>query len=139
MLRRIGAATAVAKGRWSEGGQCRPQLAAWAGMQELHARSLYLQGLLLASPEFVEAKFPGKGDWLRRLQAWSRDQGLDPVQACISFFRSTSLLQVAVIGVTNVAQLQQLAHAWDTAPVLDWTDWACDAPDWVDPRSWGHR
>jgi aryl-alcohol dehydrogenase-like predicted oxidoreductase len=103
---------------------------------ELHARSLYLQGLLLADPDFVEARFPGKGTWLRRLQAWSLANGLDPVQACLSFFRSTPLLRVAVIGVTNAAEWQQLAAAWHSAPVLDWAEWASNDPDWVDPRRW---
>lgn len=106
---------------------------------EIHARSLYLQGLLLSPPEFVEARFPGRGEWVRRLHAWSRGHGMDPVQACVSFFRSMPQLDVAVIGVTGAGEIRQLGRAWDTAPALDWTGWAVDDPAWVDPRRWGKK
>ena len=103
---------------------------------QLHVRSLYLQGLLLAHPQFVEQKFPGKGIWLERMRAWSAAQGLDPVQACMSFFRSSPILNVAVVGMTSPGEFVQLAHAWDTAPILDWREWADDDVTWVDPRNW---
>lgn len=104
---------------------------------EVHARSLFLQGLLLAAPEFAESRFPGRGEWVRRLQAWAGGHGLTPVQACVSFFRSSPSLGVAVIGVTNAQELRQIAQAFATAPVLDWGEWADNDPRWVDPRRWG--
>jgi aryl-alcohol dehydrogenase-like predicted oxidoreductase len=103
---------------------------------QLHVRSLYLQGLLLAKPEFVDARFPGKGDWLRRLRQFCADHGLSPVQACLSFFKSSFALDVAVVGATNVKELLELKQGFDNAPVLDWRDWADNDSLWVDPRRW---
>jgi aryl-alcohol dehydrogenase-like predicted oxidoreductase len=105
---------------------------------QVHARSLYLQGLLLADAEFVEHKFPGKGEWVKRFHDFCRQQDLTSVQACMSFFRSNaSLLDVAVVGVTSVAELRQLKQGLDLAPQLDWQAWAENDPRWVDPRRWG--
>ncbi|MBD9404217.1 aldo/keto reductase [Acidovorax sp. ACV02] len=104
---------------------------------EIHARSLFLQGLLLAPPSFVESRFTGSGEWVRRLQNWSQQQGMSPVQACMSFFRSNPALGVAVIGVTRAEELRQIAKALASAPVLDWSGWANDDPAWIDPRRWG--
>lgn len=103
---------------------------------QLHVRSLYLQGLLLASPEFVEARFPGKGPWLRRLRAFCAEQHLSPVQACMSFFRSNPLLHVAVVGATSSGELRQIRQGFDSAPRMDWGGWAENDPQWVDPRRW---
>ena len=103
---------------------------------EVHARSLYLQGLLLASPEFVEQKFPGKGQWLARLRAFCDRRGMSPLQACLSFFRSCPLMDVAVVGITSVDDMRQLQDAFVTAPLLDWRAWAENDPMWVDPRRW---
>ncbi|MFI8613969.1 aldo/keto reductase [Acidovorax sp. NPDC077693] len=104
---------------------------------EVHARSLFLQGLLLAAPEFAEDRFPGRGKWVRRMHAWAASYGLTPVQACISFFRSNPSLGVAVIGVTSALELRQIAQALVVAPVLDWSEWADQNPCWLDPRRWG--
>ena len=103
---------------------------------QLHARSLYLQGLLLATPEFVEQRFPGKGRWVREFQFFCKQHGMDAVQGCMSFFKSNPMFDVAVVGVTSVLELEQLGHAYDSAPLLDWSAWADNDPLWVDPRRW---
>lgn len=103
---------------------------------QVHVRSLLLQGLLLADATFVEARFPGKGAWMRRLHVWCAAHGLSPLHACLSFFKSTPGIQVAVVGATGPAELTEIAQAYEAAPVRDWRDWADNDPAWVDPRRW---
>lgn len=103
---------------------------------QLHVRSLYLQGLLLATPEFVEKKFPGKGRWVRDFRLFCEQHGMSPVQGCMSFLKSNPVFDVAVVGVTSMLELGQLGQAYDSAPLLDWRAWADNDPLWVDPRRW---
>ena len=103
---------------------------------EVHVRSLYLQGLLLAEPAFVAARFPQQSQWAAALRAECKRVGLSPVEACISFFRSQTAFCTAVIGATCVAEVDALVAAWSTAPAMDWSTWAVPDIAFVDPREW---
>lgn len=103
---------------------------------QLHVRSLYLQGLLLAAPEFVEQKFPGKGRWVHQFRLFCEQHGISQVQGCLSFLKSNPVFDVAVVGVTSVPELVQLDQAYASAPLLDWRALADNDPMWVDPRRW---
>lgn len=106
---------------------------------ELHARSLYLQGLLLADPGFVTARFPAQAAWARRFHDECRRRALQPLQACLSFFRDQPALSVAVIGAASRAEIATLLAAWNAAPAGDWSGWAVDNPAFTDPRQWTTR
>jgi aryl-alcohol dehydrogenase-like predicted oxidoreductase len=103
---------------------------------EIHVRSLYLQGLLLADPSFVAQRFAPQAAWAQGLREECRSRGLDPVQACLSFFRSQPAFRVAVIGAASTEEVRALVEAWSTAPVMDWSGWAVDNPSFTDPRQW---
>jgi len=103
---------------------------------ELHARSLYLQGLLLADPGFVAGRFPAQAAWTQRFHDECRRRALQPVQACLSFFRGQPALAVAVIGAASRAEIAALLAAWAAVPAGDWSGWAVDNPAFTDPRQW---
>lgn len=103
---------------------------------DIHVRSLYLQGLLLAEPAFVAGRFAAQAAWVRALHEECRARGLSPLQACISFFRSQSAFKVAVIGATRAQEVDSLLAAWDSAPKMDWSDWAVQDARFTDPREW---
>lgn len=103
---------------------------------EIHVRSLYLQGLLLAPPAFVAGRFPPQSAWAQRLHEEFRARGVGPVQACLSFFRSQPAFGVAVIGAASESEVRGLAEAWQASPPMDWSAWAVDNPDFIDPRQW---
>lgn len=103
---------------------------------EIHVRSLYLQGLLLAEPGFVAARFPAHSAWTQRFRDECRSRGLTAVQACLSFFRSHQAFSVAVLGAASAAEVGDTLAAWETAPPMDWSGWAVDNPSVTDPRQW---
>jgi aryl-alcohol dehydrogenase-like predicted oxidoreductase len=103
---------------------------------EIHVRSLYLQGLLLADPSFVAQRFAGQASWAQGLREECLSRGVNPVQACLSFFRSQPAFQVAVIGAASAGEVRALVEAWTSAPVMDWSGWAVDNPSFTDPRQW---
>ncbi|HET8747197.1 MAG TPA: aldo/keto reductase [Ramlibacter sp.] len=103
---------------------------------EIHVRSLYLQGLLLAAPAFVTARFPRQAAWAQGLHDEFRARGVSPVQACLSFFRAQPAFRVAVVGAASEEEVRALAAAWQASTPMDWSGWSVDNPDFTDPRQW---
>lgn len=103
---------------------------------DIHVRSLYLQGLLLADPGFVATRFPSHSAWTQRFRDECRSRGLTAVQACLSFFRSHPAFSVAVLGATSAIEVGDTLASWETAPAMDWSGWAVDNPSVTDPRQW---
>jgi aryl-alcohol dehydrogenase-like predicted oxidoreductase len=103
---------------------------------EIHVRSLYLQGLLLAEPAFVAQRFPQQAAWAQRLHDEIRQRDIDAVQACLSFFRAQPAFGVAVIGAASADEVRALVAAWQASAPMDWSGWSVDNPAFTDPRQW---
>lgn len=90
---------------------------------EIHARSIFLQGLLLmqALPGYFA---PIKGhfdDYMRRLEA--RD--ISPLEAAAGFVNAIDEIDVMLCGVNDLSQLREIVTAADTH--IDKKDFACFA------------
>ena len=78
---------------------------------ELHARSVFLQGLLLMSPNNRPAQFDLWQPLWSKWSAWLSDSGLTPLQACLRHVFSTPGIAKVVLGIESVAQLEQILSA----------------------------
>lgn len=104
---------------------------------EIHVRSAYLQGVLLAAP----ATLP---PWLRELQSRLRafiDEAGEPpagrAAACLGFVAQVSGVDRIVVGVQNCEQLRQLVAAADAACCVERPErFAVNDPALVDPSRW---
>jgi aryl-alcohol dehydrogenase-like predicted oxidoreductase len=104
---------------------------------EVHARSLFLQGLLLMDTDRLPAGFEPIRERLLETRNRARGIGLSPLGAALAFARDAADPDVAVCGVESAAQMRQIREALDAPPVdEDWSGWALDDPAWVDPRRW---
>lgn len=104
---------------------------------EVHARSIFLQGLILSReeqlPQAVRHIFP---EIIKRRNMIS-GAGLDVLQACVAFAVSRSELTRIVVGVTSAMQLEQiLSSANCDSCGLDWSDLGLDDPVVLDPSRW---
>ena len=106
---------------------------------EVHVRSLFLQGVLLAPGDITARRFPQQAEWLRAFHVECAKRNVTPQQACLSFFKSRDEFTVAVAGVSNSAELVQLLAAWNDAPAMDWSGWGVDNTGFTDPRLWNAR
>ena len=102
---------------------------------EVHARSAFLQGLLLA-PE----RRPG---WaadcphLRRFDDKCAASGRTPLQICLGFLLARPEVGKIVVGVTSVGELDAIVKAVDdpaTGP--SWPSFALTNTPLLDPRRW---
>ena len=103
---------------------------------EIHARSAYLQGLLLMPLSQVPAYFtpvlPLLGRWHQRLQA----QNISPAQAAIAYVREIAEIDQVIVGVENTRQFEEVIRLSQDFPAFDATGLACDDTAFVDPSFW---
>jgi len=106
----------------------------------IHARSLYLQGLLLKPA----AQWPG---WVspevlahqHALESLALQRGSSLIDLALSFARDQTDLEGVVLGVCNVQELRELQAAWSaTSPweESEWRLWALKDSTILDPRRW---
>ena len=106
----------------------------------IHARSLYLQGLLLKPaaqwPSWVSAEARAHQ---QALEALAEQRGCQLVELALGFAREQLDLEAAVLGVCSVEELAALLNAWTADSPWregEWRTWALEDPDILDPRYW---
>jgi aryl-alcohol dehydrogenase-like predicted oxidoreductase len=102
---------------------------------EIHARSLFLQGLLFMDrlPEKLEYAAPE----LQAVKARIAAAGTTPLAAALGFVLSRPEVDVGVIGVAALKQLDEIfGAAAIPPPELDWASCALDDVRLLTPSLW---
>lgn len=105
---------------------------------EVHARSAFLQGLLLMPVENVPAKFSPFRTLLNNWHTWLADNPFfsSPVQACISHVASYSGIDRIVVGADSPVQLQEIIAAAKLIPCRAPDDLASPISSLINPTEW---
>jgi len=106
----------------------------------VHARSLYLQGLLLTPAE----RWPSwVGPEVRRhhhrLEALALERGCQLIELALGFAQMQADLEAVVIGLCSFRELAELQQAWAAIPPWqegEWQTWALQDTRILDPRCW---
>jgi aryl-alcohol dehydrogenase-like predicted oxidoreductase len=75
---------------------------------EIHARSIFLQGVLLATPGQLPSMLAPLRPVLERLDAESRKIGLSRLAAALGFIQTLSEINYAIVGALSLAQLESI-------------------------------
>ena len=78
---------------------------------EVHARSVFLQGLLLLEPADLPAQFASFREPLRNLAHAARREGLTLLEAAMGFVSGLQDVDLLICGVDSAAHLGQLVRA----------------------------
>lgn len=78
---------------------------------EVHARSIFLQGLLLMPKSRRPSKFERWGDIWTEWDRWLAETGLTPLQACVLYLDGLDCIDRFVVGVDSLAQLNEIIDA----------------------------
>jgi aryl-alcohol dehydrogenase-like predicted oxidoreductase len=105
---------------------------------EVHARSLFLQGLLLMTAEAVDAKLPCAAGPIRVWRNRLAESGVSALSAALGFALRQPAIHRMVIGVHSTAHLAECLAALEEAPSLDYARFASNDRDVVDPRRWAN-
>jgi aryl-alcohol dehydrogenase-like predicted oxidoreductase len=106
----------------------------------VHARSLYLQGLLLCPtstwPSWVDHV---ARDHHARLENWSVERRSSLLECALGFARAQQDVEAVVLGLCSRNELQQLLNAWRRISPWqedEWRSWALPNSAFLDPRCW---
>jgi aryl-alcohol dehydrogenase-like predicted oxidoreductase len=75
---------------------------------EFHARSIFLQGVLLMSSHERAEKFKPWNKLWKIWDAWLKSNKLSAVDVCLSYALKTEQITKLVIGVTNLSELREI-------------------------------
>jgi aryl-alcohol dehydrogenase-like predicted oxidoreductase len=103
---------------------------------EVHARSVFLQGLLLMPLNKVPAYFDPIRPLLARWHANANAQGMTPVQAALSFVRDIPYIDTVLVGVDDTVQFQACLKDFSVETSFDASSLACNDPMFVNPALW---
>lgn len=104
---------------------------------EIHARSLFLQGLMLMPPDSLPAHLQGAGPHLKNLRARLTDAGSTPLAAALGFVLSRPEIDIALVGVTARDELDEIVSAAALPlPPIDWSACALDDERILTPSLW---
>lgn len=105
---------------------------------EIHARSVFLQGVLLMRPEDMPNYFHQFGPELSNYTGFLARHGLSPLEGALSFLRDLEEVDVALVGVTCRAELQGCLDAFRAAQKTkaDFSAVACRNERLLNPALW---
>jgi aryl-alcohol dehydrogenase-like predicted oxidoreductase len=106
----------------------------------IHARSLYLQGLMLTPaaqwPRWVS---PEARAHQQALEALAEQRGCRLIDLALGFAREQLDLEAVVLGLCSVRELEELQATWFAASPWyerEWSTWCLPDLDILDPRRW---
>lgn len=108
---------------------------------EVHARSAFLQGLLLMDPDDASRRMGRPLPELTRYHAERLDRGLSPLEAALAFVKSVPEIDCVLVGVQTAAELRQILAAWDVPfpKALDYSSFACSEERVINPSLWSRH
>lgn len=106
---------------------------------KVHARSVFLQGLVLPPPEKLSAHFAAALPALTSFHDYCRSAGISPVQAALDYVRAPPWVDSIVLGVETLAQLQENSRYFANPPMELPEFGKCDDVNVLNPFLWPAR
>jgi len=120
---------------------CRLHSSGWlkrltdAGV-EVHARSAFLQGLLLMPHHEIPARFSPWASLWDSWHEWLGTTSCSAIEVCLNYVQSFPEIARVVVGVETVVQLQQLIKASRMAMTIGFPDIASTDERLINPSFW---
>ncbi|MEH2258802.1 aldo/keto reductase [Nostoc sp.] len=86
---------------------------------EIHARSIFFQGLLLMEPESLPSYFDSIKNHLKKYHEMVSQYNISPLQASISFIKNIQEIDSIVIGINNFQHLSEILLAFKANFLLE--------------------
>ena len=103
---------------------------------EIHARSCFLQGLLLMEQKNIPIKFKKWSTLFEDWHEWLIENDISPAQGCLSFLNSIEEIDKVVVGVENVQQLQELINYSSVHSISEFPNLICNDQRLINPSNW---
>ena len=104
---------------------------------EIHARSVFLQGLLLMPVESISPWFNPILPRINRFHDLAKEMELSPLQLALGFVNALKQVDRVVVGVNNVNQLQEILEAANASVnVLQYQELSVQDSMFINPGNW---
>jgi hypothetical protein len=103
---------------------------------EVHARSVFLQGLLLMSADQRPKKFDRWSSLWGFYHEWIAVTGLSPLEACLAYVSAIPQIQRVVVGVNGLNHVKEILQAQMSYGPTWSPDLATDDEELLNPLSW---
>jgi len=112
-------------------------LARWsrAGI-EIHARSAFLQGLVLADPLHLPPQFLSIAPILGRFQADCVTRGVTPKSAALHYLLQLTPINKILIGIDSEHQLTEIFSDFPKYLEMEWDSYRIENVDILNPAHW---
>lgn len=105
---------------------------------EIHARSLFLQGTLLAKSTNLSNYFTPALTYFKAIETTTRETGLTSLELCL-MFGLQSPADFLIIGVTSLSEFNEIINSLlnlKTGRQIDFTGLAMDEEQFLNPSLW---
>jgi aryl-alcohol dehydrogenase-like predicted oxidoreductase len=104
---------------------------------EIHARSVFLQGLLLLNFDNRPDKFNSWDDLWKNWHGWLKKEKLSPLQTALGFVLSNKTIHRVIVGVDSIKQLKEILSAAKKIPARFPENLAITDENLLNPSLWG--
>jgi len=103
---------------------------------EVHARSLFLQGLLLMDINNIPTYFDDYKESFAQLTNYCKSYTLTKLEACLSFAKSMHFVDNFVIGVSTQLELMEITQAYTNVSAIDFSGFSLTNELLINPTYW---
>ena len=106
---------------------------------EIHTRSVFLQGLLLMSPEELPVHFNSIRNLMLQYREVLQKQNIDPLEAALKFVYQQPEIDNIIVGVNNQLHLEEIIKVVrniETIGNLDFSGYAVQDESIINPSLW---
>jgi aryl-alcohol dehydrogenase-like predicted oxidoreductase len=103
---------------------------------EVHVRSVFLQGVLIASPQDRPHRFEPWSEHFALFDEWVRSSGLSAMACCMGFALQQPGIAKLVIGTTSAESLDEIMNSIPNSVLEVPTHLQSSVEQLIDPRFW---
>ena len=103
---------------------------------EVHVRSVFLQGVLIASPQDRPHRFEPWSEHFALFDEWVRSSGLSAMACCLGFALQQPGIAKLVIGTTSAESLDEIMNSIPNSVFEVPTHLQSSVEQLIDPRFW---
>lgn len=106
---------------------------------EIHARSAFLQGLLVVKPENLPEKFQKIRNLLAKYCSYLEQHGLTQIEGALTFLKQLGQIDCVIVGATSVANMIEISSAFTKVQEggLEFSHFAISDKTVIDAATWG--
>jgi aryl-alcohol dehydrogenase-like predicted oxidoreductase len=103
---------------------------------EVHVRSVFLQGVLIANPKNRPQRFEPWSEHFSLFDEWVRSSGMSAMACCMGFALQQSGIAKLVIGTTSAESLDEIMNSIPNSVLEVPTHLQSSVEQLIDPRIW---